>query len=202
MKRLSARRRRQKPSSDTAARTAAALGRLFDAIAPWLFELGNWIFGGLIAVSLIVLGALLTVGPVDWAIKVATASFALALPLDVAGFVILRLFADMIKQSLGDVGIKAFIEQGFSVEGDSVRIADSKLRSVALGYSYSVLSLTLLLTVIGLAAALWHMGWWIGVGFVAMVFVSQVVVFRAIGGLGPVGRWATSAGEVEPPKPG
>ncbi|HET9780680.1 MAG TPA: hypothetical protein VFR33_02790 [Candidatus Dormibacteraeota bacterium] len=199
---MSGRRRRPRPSSDTAARTAAALGRLFDAIAPWLFELGNWIFGGLIAVSLIVLGALLTVGPVDTAIKVATAAFALALPLDVAGFVILRLFADMIKESIGNLGIKAFVEAGFSVQEGSTAIAESKLRTVALRYSYSVLSVTLLLTVVGLAAALWHMAWWIGLGFAAMVLVSWGVIIRAISALGPVGRWATAAGEVEPPKPG
>ena len=201
MKQLSETRKAGKGGSDTAKRTAAALDHLFEALSPWLVDLGNWIFGGLIAFSLIILGALLTIGPVDAAVKISTAAFALALPLDLAGFVILRLFADMTKVNFGEIGIKAMTEAGFSYEGsETPRIADAKLRRVALRYSYTLLTLTALVTAIGLTAALWHMAWWIGVIFAVMVVVAQGVVLAAISSIGPVGRWRTAVGEVEPAK--
>ena len=197
------RKRKGGAGSETAARTAAALDHLFEDISPWLVELGNWIFGGLIAFSLVILGALLTVGPADTAVKISTAAFAIALPLDLAGFLILRLFADMIKVSLGDIGIKAMTEAGFSVEGGGAgEIAEGRLRRVALRYSYTLLTLIAVLTVIGLTAALWHMGWWIGVTFAVTVVASQVVLMQAISSIGPIGRWRTAAGEIEPPKRG
>jgi len=187
--------------SDTAVRTAAALTRLVDSITPWLLDLGNWIYGGLIAFSLVLLGVLLTIGPVDMAVKIATTAFALALPLDVTGFVLLRLFADMEKVSLRELGAKAMVEAGFTVEGgDSTSAGEGKLRRVALRYSYGVLTWTVLLTLVGVTAALWHMAWWIGLVFVATVLASQGVALVAVSALGPAGRWRTPAGEVEPPK--
>ena len=179
----------------------AGVGRLVEAITPWLLELGNWIFGGLIAFSLLILSALLTVGPVDVAIKVSTVAFAIALPLDVTGFVLLRLFADMAKVSLTELGTHAFVEAGFQVEPQgSYKITEGRLRSVALRYSYGVLVLSATVTLVGVSAAFWHMAWWISVVFVVMVIASQTVIVEAISALGPQGRWRTPAGEMEPPK--
>ena len=45
------------------AQSMKALGTFGEKIKPWLFAFGNWIFGGLIAFNLIVVGALITVGP-------------------------------------------------------------------------------------------------------------------------------------------
>lgn len=177
-------------------------GRLVDAITPWLLELGNWIFGGLIAFSLLILSALLTVGPVDVAVKVATASFAIALPLDVTGFVLLRLFADMARVSLPELGTKAFVDAGFQVDQEGTfKVSEGKLRNVALRYSYGVLALSVTVTLIGLAAALWHMAWWIAVAFVVMLFVSQVVLVAAVSALDPHARWRTPSGQAEHSQP-
>lgn len=191
---------RRAQAGDTFARTMHGVERLLDAVTPWLLDLGSWIFGGLIAFSLVILGSLLTIGPVDNALKIATASFALALPLDICGFVLLRVFADLIKVRLDVVGTRAFVEEGFSVEGAPGSIPESKLRAVALRYSYGVLGFALLLTLAGVTAALWHMAWWIGVCFAGMVLVSWVIIFAAISALGPQGRWRTPAGEAEPTK--
>jgi hypothetical protein len=68
-----------------------ALSNLVERITPWLFAFGSWIFGGLIAFNLLVVASLITVGPIHPAILVATAAFACALPLDVAGLFLLRL---------------------------------------------------------------------------------------------------------------
>jgi hypothetical protein len=165
-------------------RTQAALGTLLARVTPWLLDLGNWIFGALIAFSLVIIGAMLTVGPVDRAVLVATAAFALALPLDVAGFFLLRLAADMKKVDLESVATAAFVEAGFSSEqvGQALDPKESERRRTrrVLGFSYSLLALTTLLALVGVTAALWHMAWWIGVAFAAMAVLSLIIVGGAL----------------------
>lgn len=169
----------------------AGLGRVLDAIAPWLLELGSWIFGALIALDLLIVGALLTVGPVDPAVLVATAALALALPPNVAGFVMLRLANDLRRVALEKVAAAAFQEVGFSLEGEPTppevaAEADPRRTRQVLGYSYAMLAIGLLLTMIGLAASFWHMAWWIGVAFAIMAVLSQALLVRglALGGQG------------------
>jgi hypothetical protein len=41
-----------------------------------LVDVGSWIFGALTAVNLVVISALITVGPVDAAIRLSTAALA------------------------------------------------------------------------------------------------------------------------------
>ncbi|HUE66607.1 MAG TPA: hypothetical protein VMP38_00400 [Candidatus Acidoferrum sp.] len=169
---------------ETWLRTQAALGTLLARVTPWLLDLGNWIFGALIAFSLVILGAMLTVGPVDRAVLVATAAFALALPLDVAGFVLLRIAVDMKKVDLETVATAAFVEAGFTSEevGQALdpRESEQKRTRKVLLYSYNLLGLTALLTLVGMTAALWHMAWWIGVGFAAMLLLSLSIVGGAL----------------------
>lgn len=165
-------------------RTQAAFGTLLERMTPWLLDLGNWIFGALIAFSLVIIGAMLTVGPVDRAVLVATAAFAVALPLDVAGFILLRLAADMKKVDLETVATAAFVEAGFSSDevGQVLDPRESERQRTrrVLGFSYSLLQLTALITFVGVTAALWHMAWWIGVAFAAMLVLSLVVVVVAL----------------------
>jgi hypothetical protein len=205
MKRLSEGRasRRRQPDI-TARRTASGLSRLVDAVTPWLLDLSSWIFGALIAFNLVILGALLTVGPVDPAVKISTLSFALALPLDVAGFLLLRLVGDLSKGGVADLAADAFEKEGFVREGPapSRELVEKRLQGATLRYSYLVLGVALVLTVAGVTAALWHMAWWIGAAFVVMAFVSQGVIFLVVMSLDTSERWRSPTGEVEPPKPG
>lgn len=177
-------RKRRGAADETWVRTQAALETLLARVTPWLLDLGNWIFGALIAFSLVILGAMLTVGPVDRAVLVATAAFALALPLDVAGFVLLRIAVDMKKVDLETVATAAFVEAGFTSEevGQALdpRESERKRTRKVLLYSYNLLTLTALLTLVGMTAALWHMAWWIGVAFAAMLLVSLSVVGGAL----------------------
>lgn len=176
--------KRRGAADETWVRTQAALETLLARVTPWLLDLGNWIFGALIAFSLVILGAMLTVGPVDRAVLVATAAFALALPLDVAGFVLLRIAVDMKKVDLETVATAAFVEAGFTSEevGQALdpRESERKRTRKVLLYSYNLLTLTALLTLVGMTAALWHMAWWIGVAFAAMLLVSLSVVGGAL----------------------
>lgn len=167
-------------------RTQAAFAKVLETMTPWLFDLGNWIFGALIAFSLVMLGALFTVGPVDRAILVATASFALALPFDVAGFVLLKFAADMKTIDFEGVTTRAFVDQGFDpaqvgVSADP-KAAEKRRAQTVLRISYILLNVTLLVTVTGLAAALWHMSWWIGVLFAASAVVSLITIGAGVGG--------------------
>ncbi len=92
--------------------TINAFGMVVERITPWLLDLGNWIFGALIAFNLLILGALLTVGPGDVAVVVSTAALAVSLPMDVAGFFLLRLAQDMKQVDLEEVATQAFQEWG------------------------------------------------------------------------------------------
>lgn len=184
-------------------RTQQGLTQLFDVITPWLMDLGNWIFGALIAFNLLILGVVLTIGPVDVAVKIATAAFAAALPPNVVGFVLLRVADDMRKIRIRESAAQAFQDAGFKVE----EIPDPKAMERQLGqrtlmYTYSLMTLTLLLTLIGIFAALWHSAWWIALVFLAMLGLSQVVMVAALSGVGGGQRWRAPRAEPEPPKPG
>ena len=188
--------------NDTWTRTEAGLVKLVERITPWLLDLGNWIFGALIAFDLLILSALLTVGPVDTAVLIATAAIALALPPDIAGFLLLRLAADMKSVDLEEVATEAFVDVGFKVEGHDPaqgRIAAEQRRArIVLRYCYALLAFSVVLTFIGVTAALWHMAWWIGAAFVAMAVVSQAIFFVAVASTGGNTTWSTPAGETEP----
>ena len=162
-----------------------ALGKLVERITPWLLDFGSWIFGGLIAFNLLVVAALITVGPVDPAITVSTAAFALALPLELAGLLLLRL-----DQDLKHVGFEEEVAQAFQEVGPNVReqvasrtaleLWPKRRTRIVLLYALWILALSVVLTLTGMAAALWHMAWWIGVVFFAMVLISQGMVIVAL----------------------
>jgi hypothetical protein len=162
-----------------------AVGKLVERITPWLLDFGSWIFGGLIAFNLLVVAALITVGPVDPAITVSTAAFALALPLELAGLLLLRL-----DQDLKHAGFEEEVAQAFQEVGPNVReqvasrtaleLWPKRRTRIVLLYALWILALSVVLTLTGMAAALWHMAWWIGVVFFAMVLISQGMVIVAL----------------------
>jgi len=166
-----------------------AMNRLLDQTSAWLSEIGSWIFGGLVAVNLVVISALLTVGPVDAAVRISVTLFACALHLNVVGLVVLRLTKDLMDLGMDDLALKSFQESGFP-EIDAYfpsaqdRAALLKRRSgVALRYSLAIAALSTGVTLAGLSASLWHMAWWIGSVFMAMIALSVglmvVVLARA-----------------------
>jgi hypothetical protein len=170
----------------TSARTFGGLRNLVDRITPWLADVGSWIFGGLTAVNLVVLSALITVGPVDAGIRMSTAALAAALPLNVAGIILLRLIKDVNAIGFDDLTLEAFqdsafpnIDAYFPSPGD--RAAQHARRSrVALLYSMGIAAASIALTVTGVAAALWHMGHWLAVVFLSAVISSAVLVTVAM----------------------
>jgi hypothetical protein len=141
---------------ETFNQTLKGFGTLVERITPWLLDLGSWIFGALIAFDLLILAALLTVGPADLAALVATAAFALALPPNAAGFFLLKVLEDIKNARLEDVAVQAFQEAGFGVSPiqapDAAESVVKQRTKTVLIYSYSILSVSVLLTVIGVTA--------------------------------------------------
>jgi ABC-type multidrug transport system fused ATPase/permease subunit len=162
-----------------------AFGQLIERMAPWLLEFGSWIFGGLIAFTLLVLASLFTIGPVDPTIMIATAAFAFALPLNVTGLFLLRLVKDLKQVGFEDELAQAFQDIDFTIGGQitSPKTLESqrKRRTVFfLAYSLGILALSVLLTLTGMVALLWYMAWWIGVIFFVMVIIGLVIVILAL----------------------
>ena len=179
----------QEPSSVVPSEQLEQIRNAFDTlvedITSWLIELGNWLFGGLIAFNLLIVAALLTVGPVDPAILVSTVAFALALPTEVAGFVLLRLDQDLKHVGFEEEVAQAFKEVDFPgkeqvISPTRVEARRKRRTRVVLYYCLGILLLSVVLTMTGITAALWHMAWWIGVAFLAMALISSVVVFIAL----------------------
>ncbi|HYT33570.1 MAG TPA: hypothetical protein VEL69_00925 [Ktedonobacteraceae bacterium] len=160
-----------------------AVGKLIGRLTPWLFAFGSWIFGGLIAFNLLVVASLMTVGPVHPAILVSIAAFACALPLNVAGLFLLKLIQEMKEVGIDEHLLHAFQEADFPIEAyvpqDSASL-QRRRTNVALCYSLGILALSLVLTLAGMTAALWYMAWWVGIIFLVMVLISQILVILVI----------------------
>ncbi|HVU13300.1 MAG TPA: hypothetical protein VHD90_18610 [Phototrophicaceae bacterium] len=166
-------------------------GIVLEQLKPWLFEFGSWIFGGLLAFNLILIGPLLTLGPIHPALLIAIAMLACALPLDVLGLFLLRLINDINGVAIEEVMKQAFIdanvpdaEDFFSKTDDQA--ARSKRRTDAgLRYAPQIAAVSIALTVIGLIAALWYVAWWIGVLFIVMVIVCVVLAINVFNKMMP-----------------
>ena len=162
-----------------------AFGKLVERIDPWLLEFGSWMFGGLIAFTLLVIASLFTIGPVDRAITISTAAFALALPLNLTGLFLLRLVKD-----LKQVRFEEELEQAFKDVDSSVREQFASPKTLTslqkrrtrfiLGYSLGILAVSILLTLAGMIAVLWHMAWWIGITFFVVVLICPFIVIVAL----------------------
>lgn len=171
------------PAAESAFR---GLRNLAGTIRPWLIDVGSWIFGGLTAVNLIVMSALITVGPADASIKAAAAAFAAALPLNLAGIILLRLVKDLNDVGLDDLTLRAFQSAGFPdiaayFPPPAERAARNARRSrVAIVYSLGIAALSSALTMIGMMAAVWHVGRWIAFVLLAMTTLSAALVAIAM----------------------
>jgi hypothetical protein len=171
---------------ERSARTFEGLRNLVAKVTPWLIDVGSWIFGGLTAINLVVISALITVGPVATAIKIATAALAAALPLNVAGILLLRLIKDLKEVGIDGMALRAFQDAAFPhidayFPPPRERAVQHARRSrVALLYSLAIAALSIALTLTGIAAALWHLGEWIAVVLVSSVVLSAALVTIAI----------------------
>jgi len=143
------------PADAQSAPTFRGLRNLAEKTSPWLTDVGSWIFGGLTAVNLVVISALITVGPVDAAIRTSTAALAAALPLNVAGIILLPSPLERVSQH-------------------------ARRSRIALLYSTTIAALSIALTLTGMTAAIWHMGRWIAFVLLAAVVLTAALVAAAV----------------------
>ena len=167
------------------AQTTKAFDSITDRLTPWFIDVGTWVFGGFIAFDLLMLAPLIQLGHADLAVLISSIAFALALPLHVAGLLLLRLVQDLKTIRIEEEGVRAFQEAGFTVGSQLPALEDIEARrtrrtQVALVFCSTILTLGVLLAVIGLTAALWHIAWWIAVAFLAMALISQGAVIIVI----------------------
>lgn len=168
--------------AEQSSRSLNALARLVEWVTPWLVEVGSWAFGGLIALNLVVIAALITVGPVDRAVLVAVVSFACALPLDVAGIVLLRLIKDAADIRIDALTLKAFkearfphIEAYFPPRRQLASFTKRRAR-IALACAFAIAGVSTTLTLAGLLASLWHMAPWVSETFAGTLALSGLVL--------------------------
>ncbi len=163
-------------------RTGTALARLLDQTMSWLVEVGTWVFGGLMALNLVIIAALITVGPVDVAVLISVATFACALPLEVAGMIVLRLSKDADDIRLDTLALRSFqearfpdIEAHFPPSSERAAVARTRAR-VTLAYAFAIATLSLILTLTGVLAALWHMAPWVAEAALGALTLSVLLL--------------------------
>jgi hypothetical protein len=168
--------------ADRSKRTGTALARLLDLTAAWLVEVGTWVYGGLMALNLVVIAALIAVGPVDTPVLISVTAFACALPLEVAGMIVLRLSKDADGVRLETLALRSFqharfpdIEAYFPPPRQRSAVAKTRAR-LALGYALAIATLSLVLTLTGLLAALWHMARWVAEAALGALVLSVLLL--------------------------
>lgn len=168
--------------SEQSRHTFHALAKLLEWVTPWLLAVGSWIFGGLIAFDALFIPAMLNIRPFDLAIRISLTAFAIALPLNVTGLLLLRLVKDLKDIGLDDLTFQAFQETGFPdldayLPPSRERKKQNERRSrVAVGCSFAMAGVSMILTLTGFVAALWHVAWWIGVVLMSTVAVCGTLL--------------------------
>src|SRR6185312_15201768 len=97
-----------------------------------------------------------------------------------------RLIKDVHDIDIDDLTLKAFQDAGFPhIEeyfppAQAIAAARRKRLHVALGYAWGIAALSVVLTLAGTAAALWHMRWWIGTILLSMTGLGALLVVAVI----------------------
>lgn len=178
---------RRAAEAEASGQVMTALNRTVEAAAPWLLDLGTWIFGALIGFDLLMVAALLTVGPVDRAVLISTAAFAAGLPPEVSAFVLLRLVRDLKENKIEQIAAQTFADAGVDNVRDLLPVQEQQAEGAlarrtmrVLAVAYGLLGVSTASALVGITATLWHMAWWIAVMFAGVVAVSQFVVFQVL----------------------
>ena len=161
-------------------RTEGLVARTTD----WLTEVGAWVFGGLLALNLVLVASLLDVGPVDTAILISICALGCALSVNVVGIVLNRLVKDI---KYVEVAERLPILQELSeAESSEIEALDTppeerepfqqRRSTMALWSSLGLAALSGVLTAIGLVAALWHMAWWVGLAGLVTAVLSATLI--------------------------
>jgi len=152
--------------------------------ARWLYDLGGWIFGGLIVAALMLLQDLITLGFADRATLVAGLAIAIALPFNLAGLGVIRYFNALnqaVEEAKRVLGQSANLDAETLIQltRDSDSLPPGKHRVMDSSVSLA-LYLSVLFTVIGLSAALWRISWVATVLFLIASVCGVLLVLRVV----------------------
>lgn len=152
--------------------------------AQLLYDLGGWIFGGLIIANLMLLQALISLGFADRAILVAALAVVLALPFNLAGLSVIRYSTALTRaveearHTLAQNG-NMDAETLINLTRTSAALPDAKRKAMDSSVSLA-LYLSVLFTIIGLCSALWHISWAATLLFLVASVLSLLLVFRVV----------------------
>jgi hypothetical protein len=152
--------------------------------ARWLYELGGWIFGGLIIVALMILQDLISLGSLDRATVVAGLAIAIALPFNVTGLVIVRYFRDL-NQAVEEarLALAQNVHAGDETQPGpalaSQPFSPAKRRTMDMAVS-AALFLSVLFTLIGIASALWRISWVVTILFIIAGILGLLLILRVV----------------------
>lgn len=152
--------------------------------ARWLYDLGGWIFGGLIVAALMLLQDLISLGFTDRATLVAGLAIAIALPFNLAGLGVIRYFNALnqaVEEAKRVLGQSANLDAETLIQltRDSDSFSPGKHRVMDSSVSLA-LYLSVLFTVIGLSSALWRISWVATVLFLIASVCGVLLVLRVI----------------------
>lgn len=152
--------------------------------ARWLYELGGWIFGGLIAAAIMLFPALIALGFADRATLIAGLALAISLPFDLAGLAIIRYFKDLTQAT---EEARAVLAQNANVDAETLtRIkveseAFTPAKRRVMDFTASlILVVSMLFTLISVGSALWRVSWAVTLLFLIACLVGLWLVIRVI----------------------
>lgn len=152
--------------------------------AKWLYDLGGWIFGGLIIAALMLLQDLISLGAVDGAVVVAGLAIAIALPFNLAGLGIIRYFKDL-GQATEEA--RSALAQNSNIDAETLtrlnidsRALSPRKRKVMDTAVSLALYLSVFFTVIGLSSALWRISWVATFFFLIASVLGLLLVLRVL----------------------
>lgn len=149
--------------------------------ARWLYELGGWIFGALIAASLMVLQDLIPLGATDRVTVIAALACALAIPFHIAGLVIVRYVRDLLQAASELVAQNsgAGSERPGAITFSAQIFSPSKRRAMDMAVS-TCLFLGSLFTLVALAAAFLRISWLVALLFLLAGIAGLLLIGRAV----------------------
>jgi hypothetical protein len=152
--------------------------------AKLLYDLGGWIFGGLIVVALMLLQDLISLGFADRATLIAGLAIAIALPFNLVGLGVIRYF-NALNQAVEEAKKVLTETPGLDVETlerltlDSSAFPSGKHKIMDSTVSLS-LYLSVFFTMIGLSSALWRISWAVTLIFLIAAISGVLLILRVI----------------------
>ncbi len=166
-----------RPQNDWMAALRSWMGQSQQIVSQWIYDAGDWIFTGLIAVALLILMSLVAIGHTDRVLLVAALTLAAALPLNLAGLWIEHYLKNRDQALALGAPLQSVIQQSIEDEAtvrlppSSTQAFSARQRSFTNTILSSLLGLSVLLTLIGIIFTFWHISW-----AVTLVFLIALIV--------------------------